>query len=426
MILGGYGFIGLEAARRLHARGHEITALARDVGHGRRVLPMARWLGADIATLSMPNQWAPLLEGIDMVVNASGALQDGVRDNVTAVQDTAIRALIAACEANGVKRFVQISAAGVSAEAITGFLRSKAAADKALAQSSLDWVILRPGLVWGRTATGGTALVRMLAAFPMIQPIMLANAQVQTVDIDDVSAAIVSAVEGDVPRRTDVDLVEPTPLTLGEMVARVRAWHGFAVPTAALHAPPALGAALARLGDAAGWLGWRTPLRTTSLRALENGVVGAAEPWRALTGKPVASFGESLARRSATKQDRLFARAQLVLPLMILTLAAFWIASGAIGLVQRDAAAAILAGRLDQPLAFVVAGALADIALGLALLWRPWARLACFGMILLTALYLLAGTLLTPALWVDPLGAFVKTIPAAILALVCAAMLEER
>lgn len=426
LILGGYGFIGLEAARALLARGHQVTALGRAIQHGARALPAASWRAADIATLSTPDRWSALLVDIDVVVNASGALQDGLRDSLSAVQDTAIRALIAACEAANVKRFVQISAPGVSADARLLFLRTKAAADAALAASALDWVILRPGLVWGRTATGGTALVRMLSAFPIVQPIMLANARVQTVDIDDVSAAIALAVEGSLPSKSDLDLVEAAPTTFADIVAHVRAWHGFAPPVVTINAPAALGGVLARLGDAAGWLGWRTPLRTTSLRALDAGVVGDPAPWRALRGANIASFAESLARRSATKQDRLFARMQLLLPLVILTLSAFWIVSGAIGFFRIDAASAVLAGRLDHPQAFVMAGAFADIALGLMVLWRPWARPACHGMIALTALYLIAGTILTPGLWADPLGAFVKTLPAALLALVCAAMLEER
>jgi uncharacterized protein YbjT (DUF2867 family) len=426
LLLGGYGFIGLEAARLLIARGCEVLAVGRDIDHGEHVLPQAKWAAADIAALRAPNQWAPFLESVDVVVNASGALQDGLRDNLAAVQDAAIRALIAACETAGVKRFVQISAPGVSAEATTPFLRTKAAADAALAASKLDWIILRPGLVWGRTATGGTALVRMLAAVPVVQPIMLANARVQTADIDDVSEAIARAVEGALPAGTDVDLVEPTPLTLGAIVTQVRAWHGFPAPLATLNAPRFIGAALARIGDAAGWLGWRTPLRTTSLRALERGVVGDATRWRALSGKNAGSFAESLGRRPATKQDRLFARTQVLLPLIVITLSAFWIASGVIGFWQRDAAAAVLAGRLSNAQDYVVLGSLADIALGAMLLWRPWARLACFGMIALTGFFLIAGTMLTPVLWADPLGAFVKTLPAALLALVCAALLEER
>jgi uncharacterized protein YbjT (DUF2867 family) len=424
LLLGGYGFIGLEAARRLIALGHEVIAVGRDTIYGERVLQQAEWRAADIATLDTPERWAALLDSVDVVVNASGALQDGLKDNLAAVQDVAIRALITACETAKVRRFVQISAPGADGAGVS-FLKTKAAADAALKASALDWVILRPGLVWGRTATGGTALLRMLAAFPFVQPLMLASARVQTIDIDDVSTAIALAVDGKLPPRTDVDLVELEPLTLSEIIAKVRAWHGFSVPLVQLNAPRPLGAMLARIGDAAGWLGWRSPLRTTSLRALERGVVGDPAPWRALNGV-VASYDESLARRPATKQDRLFARTQLLLPLIVLTLSGFWIASGVIGFAGRDAAAAILTDRIGNAAEYVMLGAAADIALGLALLWRPWARLACFGMIALTGVYLAGGTLLTPQIWADPLGPFVKTLPGALLALVCAALLEER
>jgi uncharacterized protein YbjT (DUF2867 family) len=424
LLLGGYGFIGLEAARLLIARRHEVIAVGRDVEHGRRVLPQAHWRGVDIASLNEPAKWAPLLEGIEAVVNASGALQDGLRDNLAAVQDVAVRALIMACEAKGVRRFVQVSAPGVSGDAATQFLRTKALADAALKASKLDWVILRPGLVWGRTATGGTALIRMLAAFPLVQPMMLADAQVQTVDIGDVSEAISMAVSGAIAPRTDVDLVAPSPLTLRQIIASVRAWHGFAPARATIAAPKIIGSALARLGDGAGWLGWRSPMRTTSLRALERGVVGNAAYWRTLTGRDCADFAETLSRRPATKQDRFYARLQWLLPLGIGVLSAFWIASGSIGLAEREAAGAILGGRDGDTV--VLAGSLADIALGVAILWRPWARAACFGMIALTATYLIAGSLLTPHLWADPLGPFVKAIPAALLALIVAAMLEER
>lgn len=425
LVLGGYGFIGLEAARRL-ARTHEVVALGRSLEHGRRVLPEARWIKADISALSTPQHWAPLLAGVDAVVNAAGALQDGARDNLAAIHNTSIRALIEACAAAGVKRFVQISAPGVSPAAPTAFYRTKAVADGALKQSTLDWIILRPGLVWGRTATGGTALLRMLAAVPLVQPLLLANARVQMADIDDVSEAIAQCVGGAIPGGTDACLVEEQPQTLAQIVAAVRAWHGFAPPRWRFDAPPFLGAVTARLADLAGWLGWRSPLRSTALRTIERDVIGETDSWRRAGGAPMASFAESLRRRPATRQDRVFARTQLVQPLIVLTLGAFWITSGLIGLAQLDAAAATLSNAVSTPKNYVIAGALADIALGAALFWRPWARLACWGMIALTGVYLVAGTLLTPQLWADPLGPFVKTLPAAILALVCAALLEER
>jgi len=427
LVLGGHGFIGHEVCRRLLARGHHVIALGRSDNHRRAGPAEAEWRRADIATLITPDLWAPLIAGADAVVNASGALQDGLRDNLAAVQDAAIRALVQACEVQGVRRFVQISAPGADATSGTAFLRTKARADAALKTSKLDWVLLRPGLVWGRTAFGGTALVRMLCGFPLVQPIVLGESRVQLVDIDDVCAAVEASLEGETLVRHDIDLVEPHAHTLAELIARLRAWHGFQHAIANLPVPKLVAALLAHVGDLAGWLGWRSPLRTTSLRSIADGVTGDGATWRALTGANVANLDTMLRRRPAVRQDRVFARTQLLLPLIVLSLAGFWIASGVIGLWRLDEAIAAQAGATGHfAHSLVVGGALADIALGLSLLWRPWARAACFGMIALTAAYLIAGTALTPHLWADPLGPFVKTLPAAILALVCAALLEER
>lgn len=423
LILGGYGFIGLEAARPL-VKTHKVSALGRAPDQAARTLPGANWIKADIGRLDSPEKWGPLLAGVDVVVNASGALQDGARDNLAAVQDVAIRALIRACESAGIKRFVQVSAPGADSGA-TDFLRTKAVADAALKQSKLDWVILRPGLVWGRTATGGAALVRMLAATPLVQMLVLADARVQMVDIDDVSDAIIAAVEGRIGAGVDADLVEAGTRSLGDIVTAVRAWHGYP-PAPRIDVPGFVGRALARGADLAGWFGWRSPLRSTSLRALERGVVGDASAWTRANGNELMSFDESLRRRSATRQDRVFARTQLLLPFIVLALSTFWIASGVIGLAQLDSAVAALNGAVVHPALFVVGGSIVDIALGAALLWRPWARAAAWGMIVVTAAYVTAGSILTPDLWADPLGPLLKPLPAAMLALVCAALLEER
>ena len=48
------------------------------------------------------------------------------------------------------------------------------------------------------------------------------------------------------------------------------------------------------------------------------------------------------------------------------------------------------------------------------------------GVVGASVLYLAAGSVLTPWLWADPLGVFVKVLPAIGLALLLAAMAEER
>ena len=74
----------------------------------------------------------------------------------------------------------------------------------------------------------------------------------------------------------------------------------------------------------------------------------------------------------------------------------------------------------------VLAGSATDIGLGLALLWRPAARLALLGMIATSLVYIAGSAILVPALWLDPLGPMVKAAPLILLHLVALAILEER
>lgn len=428
LILGGYGLIGAELMRACIAAGFDCTGLGRSVATGRRLVPEAKWIGADIGKLDAPEKWTPHLEGVEAIINAAGALQDSARDDLDAIHHRAIAALVVAAEKAGVKRFVQISAPGAAAGASTAFMRTKAAGDAAIRASSLDWTILKPGLVIGRGAYGGTALLRMLAGFPLATPLVHASARVQTVALDDVASAVVAVVKGEVPTRRDYNLVEEEAHTLREIVRGFRRQLGFAPARGEPDFPEWASAPVAALADVAGALGWRSPLRSTALKVLREDVLADPAPWQAAGGQAMKPFSATLAALPGDAQDRIFARAQLALPLMIVALGVFWIASGAIGLVALDAAASHLYDGVGDGAAraLVIAGSLADLAIGAGLLVRRTSRAAAIASVIVAVLYLVAGTLIEPTLWLDPFGALAKIIPLTAMGLAVALLLEER
>ena len=175
LVTGAYGLIGAACLARLHRDGHVLVGAGRSVGEARRRLPFARWVEADFARLMTPAAWRPLLTGIDAVVNCVGVLQDGARDDTSRVHVEATAALFDACRQAGIRRVVHISAIGAERDGPTGFSRTKAAAEAHLAALDLDWVILRPGLVLAPEVHGGTAMLRALAAFPLVTPLVAAG-----------------------------------------------------------------------------------------------------------------------------------------------------------------------------------------------------------------------------------------------------------
>jgi uncharacterized protein YbjT (DUF2867 family) len=427
LLLGPNGFIGSSIARQLLARGFEVIGL----GRGRPPVSPALhgWIRADLNRLTAAEAWAPHLRGVAVVINASGALQTRARDRLGNSQDRAITALSDAGEAAGVSRFVQISAPGATATASTAFMRTKAAADARLKASSLGWTILRPGLVIGRDAFGGTALIRALAAFPLIVPLIRPCGRIQTIALGEVARVAVMAAAGATGPRLDLDLVEERPHEMREIILAHRAWLGLAPPLAVVELPAMLARPVGWIADALGWLGWRSPLRSTALTVMREDVVGDPAPAKAVLGQGFPDLEASLAAFPSAQQDRVQARLFLLLPLAIASLAILWLGSGLIGFARTDLAASVLIeGGLGERLArfFVLAGSAVDLILGIAILVRRTARMAALGMAAVTLAYLGGSLLLRPDLWLDPLGPMLKALPVLALALVAWATLEER
>ncbi|MBK5569076.1 SDR family oxidoreductase [Ensifer sp. SSB1] len=423
LILGATGFIGSALLDRLASDGHKVTGLGRNVTRARLKRPEAQWLAADLAHMRDAGDWRPLIESHDVIVNCAGALQDGLADDVAATQETAMLTLYAAAKGSPV-RIVQISAPRGSAGSDSAFLATKFRADEALAASGIPHVILRPMLVLGRNAHGGTALLRALAALPFVTPLVHAQARVETVALSDVAEAVSAAVAGLMPEGSDFVLGHGEPPTLAELVALHRQWLGLrAARTISL--PPALAAPVGLLADLAGRLGWRSPLRSTALSVMAGGVSAKGG---AHAKVPLLSARQSLAANPSGVQDLWFARLYLLKPLMIVGLSLFWLLSGLIPLFDLDAARQHFLRFLGHAPAttLTLATCIADIALGIAVLVRPWARRVLVGMLGLTVAYLASATLVEPELWADPLGPLVKVLPSLLLTLATLAILDER
>lgn len=428
LVLGGYGLIGSVLTRRLIKDGHEVTGLGRSTSAGQRLIPDAGWIKADISRLIHATDWHPIITGFDAVVNASGALQTGGRDNVQAVQSAAIIALIEACEEAGVRRFIQISATMAAADAETDFMRSKGEADARLKASSLDWTIYRPGLVIAHAAYGGTALLRMLAALPGFGLMAFGDRRIQTISLDDIAEAVSRAAGSDQLTGVEADLVEDSDQTLTEIVAAIRKWLGWPDFAFVVNLPRWMTSIVVLLADMAGWLGWRSPLRSNAVKVLDGGISGIASETRAVLGRPAMSLEQTLRSMPATQADQWHARLSLVFPIVLSGLIAFWGISGLIALVRFQEAAAILgAGPMSSLAGWLVAGGIAaDLAIAAGLSWRKTSAWAVKSAIGLTLAYLVLGSWLTPDLWMDPLGPFVKSAALIGLHVMILPLLEER
>ena len=119
----------------------------------------------------------------------------------------------------------------------------------------------------------------------------------------------------------------------------------------------------------------------------------------------------------------------LLAPLVIAVLSIFWLLSDHFGLTGISRAAQVPTGAgwgAGMAAASVVFWSIVEIALGLEILWRPWAARACLAQFGVALFYLLMLSFTVPELWLDPLGPLTKILPAMTLSLVAWSMLQSR
>ncbi|GAA4905486.1 SDR family oxidoreductase [Streptomyces coeruleoprunus] len=167
VIAGGHGRIALRLERLLAAAGHEVAGMIRQPEQADDL----RDAGAEPVVLDLESasleMVAAVLQGADAAVFAAGAGQgSGAARKATVDRDAAILFADAAERAH-VRRHVVVSSMGADPdhkgdEVFDAYLRAKGAADAHVrSKSTLDWTILRPGIL---TDDAGTGLVRLEAS----------------------------------------------------------------------------------------------------------------------------------------------------------------------------------------------------------------------------------------------------------------------
>lgn len=422
VVVGATGLVGSAVAARLVAEGFHVIGAGRDLNQ--RPLPLhvkPRELDLAAPTLSLD------LSGVDAVVNCAGVFSSGGRDDTAANAAGAAR-LFEACASAGVRRVIHFSAIGVDRETPSAFSRSKQEAEQALMNSQLDWIILRPSVIVGAPAYGGSALFRGLAALPFFTPLADAGA-LQIVMLDDVVETVVRCLDPKRPGRVALDIAGPERLAFDEVVSRFRRWLGGA-PQRRLSLPNPLLALGWKLGDLVALLGWRTPLRSDAAREMRRGAIGDPRAWMAYTGIVPVSLDDWLAEHPASVQERRFANLYFLKPLVFAVFALFWIGTGiiALGPGWENGMAVMRMGGVPPLLAAlgIIGGALCDIVIGTGIAFRRTSRLALFGALGLSLVYVVLGTFLVPVLWADPLGPMMKIWPTLALNLVALAIVDDR
>lgn len=290
LITGASGFIGNAVTAALSRAGYQIRAASRQPGAAAS-LPNVAWVG--LPDLATEFDWAPLLDGVDIVIHLAGIAHRGEKE--TPDYDTVNRAATArlarACAGQGVGRLIFMSSigaqAGSAADAVvtesqaptpvTAYGRSKLAAEEELRKAGVPFTILRPVLVYGPGAIANIALMMRLASLPVPLPLGAFKNKRSLLSIDNLASALIFCIENATTAGRTFIVSDPHPIELSKMIATLREAAGRA-PLLAPCPPVVLKAVLLILGRKRLWdrigrdlvassaelqaLGWVPPVET--------------------------------------------------------------------------------------------------------------------------------------------------------------------
>ena len=293
-LTGATGFIGRHLLEELPRRGYRIRVLLRRPAE---VPPGAS--GAVIGDIASPRNMAAALRDVDAVVHSAAlahAMSGRPEDDYRTINTEATVALARAAERAGVKRFVFLSSiraqSGPTADRLLteedapaptdAYGRSKLAAEQGLAGLGLDWVALRPVLVYGPGVKGNMAALIELARSPLPLPLGGLRGRRSVLAVENLTAAVDAVLRVAEPIRRPLIVADPDPVTVPEMVAALR--EGLGRRPGLLPVPAGLLRAIARLAG-----------REEQFERLAGSLVATPEALRRVGWQPAVATRQALA-----------------------------------------------------------------------------------------------------------------------------------
>jgi uncharacterized protein YbjT (DUF2867 family) len=215
LVTGGSGFLGASVIPLLREGGHDVVALARSGTAADRI----RGLGA-----------SPIGGDLDDPVSLDasfGAAQADALVNLASLGFGHAPAIVAAAEGAAIERAVFVSTTAIFTRLDAGSKSVRQAAEDTIRASALRWTIVRPTMIYG--TPGDRNMARLLVALRRwpVFPLPGGGRRLQQpVHVDDVAAAVVSAVEADVAVGKAYDVAGPEALSLRALVEQAAAAAG--------------------------------------------------------------------------------------------------------------------------------------------------------------------------------------------------------
>ena len=217
-VTGGTGVVGTAAVQQLLERGHTVRLFSRNARKDSE--QWAAGVEPHEGSVGDPQSVRGSADGCQAILHIAGIVAESPPEvtfekiNVAGTQN-----LVDEAERAGVRRFVYVSSLGAE-RGSSAYHRSKRDGEEIVRRFTGDWLIVRPGNVYGPGDDLISLLLKMVRALPAIPVIDGGDQEFQPIWTSDLAVALARAVERDDLSRQTLELAGEETTSINDLIER--------------------------------------------------------------------------------------------------------------------------------------------------------------------------------------------------------------
>lgn len=219
LVTGGTGVIGAGAIPALLKAGHEVRLLSRGADGGAQEYPeRVEAFSADICD---PESLTGAANGCEVVIHITGIVEEKPPEvTFEKVNVGGTRNVLQAAQSAGVRRFIYLSSLGADTGE-SAYHKSKSQAESLVRNFGGEWLILRPGNVYGPGDEVISTLFKMVRTLPVIPMIGDGDQKFEPIWFEDLGVAIARAVDDSTLSARTLDLTGGETTSTADLIQRI-------------------------------------------------------------------------------------------------------------------------------------------------------------------------------------------------------------
>ena len=224
LVTGATGFLGRRVVRELLARNHQVRCVVHSPGR-ERLLDQEK-VDVHYGNVLDPDSLNLAMQGVDSVVNLVGVIRPRRGASFDQMHRQGALNVAEAAKEAGAREMIQVSALGATPDRRYPYLNTKFQGELAVKASGLEYVILRPSIIFGRGDEFLTALAGLVRLGPIVPVIGDGRNRMQPVAVEDVAACVASSVGNSLIKGKTLNLGGPDRLSYNSLLEEVAAAMG--------------------------------------------------------------------------------------------------------------------------------------------------------------------------------------------------------